>query len=184
MLTKSLRAVGLLFLMIWTIETGVGAYGPFETLPVPVVSRAERSLKEFIVDKFKRSEAEAFEIVKAAYRYGRSTFPTPLDVLAVIGVESSFDPKAVHPIGPSIGLMQINAKAHREEPKGLENIAFNVQRGVEILTQYSRGRTEEIALLAYNVGPAYALNCEDVCSLTYVTKVRRMKGILKKVTEE
>ena len=174
-LNRLLQVVGLSFLLIWASETSLRAYG---AIPTPPVAPAVRALQDFIVQKFKRSEEEAAEIVLAAFRYGGVKFPTPVDILAVVGVESSFQSDAIHRIGPSVGLMQINAKAHKEDPENLLDVQENIRKGVEILTQYSRGRREEATLLAYNAGPAN-VSC-TACSSPYISKVKKLKRELQK----
>jgi soluble lytic murein transglycosylase-like protein len=84
----------------------------------------------------------------------------PVLVLAVIQVESSFQPAAVSPRG-AMGLMQLREPTMRREVERaglvLENPhdpILNVQAGVRYLRRLldAFGR-EELALIAYNAGP-------------------------------
>jgi soluble lytic murein transglycosylase-like protein len=85
----------------------------------------------------------------------------PLLVLAVIHVESSFDPKAVSRAG-AVGLMQVRGPTLREEMKRSRlrfTDAFdpltNVQAGVRYLRRLlDRFGELEVALMAYNAGPS------------------------------
>jgi hypothetical protein len=85
----------------------------------------------------------------------------PLLVLAMIHVESSFDPRAVSRAG-AIGLMQVRLPTLRDElnrPRARRADAFdpltNVQGGVRYLRRLldSFGGMD-LALMAYNAGPA------------------------------
>ena len=118
----------------------------------------------------------------------------PLFVLAVIHVESLFDPKAVSPTGAK-GLMQIVNSTFREQIKinKLEGFrVFNPEHNVKVGIGYlaflgqSFKRPERL-LLAYNQGPSGAnaiLNHGAVPTeeaATYASKVLRVyKRLLKK----
>jgi soluble lytic murein transglycosylase-like protein len=101
-------------------------------------------------------EALALTIVDEAERASID----PLLVLALIAVESSFDPAAASGRGAR-GLMQLRPSTMRHEAKR-SGIAFddphepiaNVQAGVRYLKRLldAFGR-EEVALMAYNAGP-------------------------------
>jgi soluble lytic murein transglycosylase-like protein len=101
-------------------------------------------------------EALALTIVDEAERASID----PLLVLALIAVESSFDPGAASGRGAR-GLMQLRPSTMRHEAKR-SGIAFedpyepiaNVQAGVRYLKRLidAFGR-EEVALMAYNAGP-------------------------------
>jgi soluble lytic murein transglycosylase-like protein len=113
------------------------------TLRVPALADEDRArLAETIVD-----EAAAARI-------------DPLLVLALIEVESSYDPRAISVAGAR-GLMQLLPTTMRSEAER-SRIAFadphdpvaNVQAGVRYLRRLidAFGR-EEVALMAYNAGP-------------------------------
>jgi soluble lytic murein transglycosylase-like protein len=66
-------------------------------------------------------------------------------VLAIIAIESSFNPNAVSPAG-AIGLMQVD---------DLTNPEISIRAGVQIFAHYQQMfRDEARALVAYNMGPA------------------------------
>ncbi|HEX9049562.1 MAG TPA: lytic transglycosylase domain-containing protein [Anaeromyxobacter sp.] len=84
----------------------------------------------------------------------------PLLVLAVIEVESSFDPEALSERG-AMGLMQLRAPTLRREleraglePEDANDPVANVQAGVRYLRRLldAFGR-DDVALMAYNAGP-------------------------------
>jgi soluble lytic murein transglycosylase-like protein len=85
----------------------------------------------------------------------------PLLVLAVIQIESGFDPHAVSPVGAA-GLMQLLAPTMREElarwrlgaADPFDPVA-NVRAGVRYLDRMLHSFHDlELALMAYNAGPA------------------------------
>jgi hypothetical protein len=85
---------------------------------------------------------------------------TPLLVLAVIQVESRFDPRAVSPVG-AVGLMQLMVPTLREE-LALASLpaadpfdpVSNVRAGVRYLGRLVVAFPDvELALVAYNAGP-------------------------------
>jgi hypothetical protein len=84
----------------------------------------------------------------------------PLVVLAIIHVESSFNPAAVSPVG-AVGLMQLLEPTMREVAtrSGLASAdprdpVANVQAGIRYFATLVRSFSDvELALMAYNAGP-------------------------------
>jgi len=138
----------------------------------------EMKVADRLAESFNISRSDAQLAVSLAYKFGGDTFPTPVDVLSVMAVESSFKPQAIHKIGPSVGLMQVNVKVHGKEVQ--HSSVTNVRTGVEILTQYrNRLKTNRQALLAYNLGPTGADKfCKKnpvTCQSAYTKKVEKAK---------
>ena len=109
-----------------------------------------------IAQKYKIDLADAQEIVKLAHKYQKTNFPKAEDILAVIGVESSFDPDAVSGLkrDPAVGLMQVRPgvwNINRGELEG--NIEAQIAYGADILRlYYKKLRHKDSAIAAYNVG--------------------------------
>lgn len=86
----------------------------------------------------------------------------PALVIAMIGVESSYNADAVGDGGDSVGLMQIQEQWHAERmarlgASDLTNPYENVIVGIDyIAEQLDKGQGVEWALMAYNGGVAYA----------------------------
>ena len=153
-------------------KLGLSNYG-FE--PVPEW-RAPGRLEEALTELYKRPIEEIKQVVRLAYQLGNPVgFPTALDILAIIGVESSFKPNARGFGGQ--GIMQINPRVH--EVENLWDIEINMNFGVSLLKQYySKAKSETLALLFYNMGPSGArAACQDFvpCSTPYSKKVRDLK---------
>ncbi len=84
----------------------------------------------------------------------------PMLVLAVIQVESGYDPSALSPAG-AVGLMQLLPGTLQREALGLglpdsdpEDPVANVRAGVRYLRRcLDSYRDRDVALMAYNAGP-------------------------------
>lgn len=86
----------------------------------------------------------------------------PAIVIAMIGKESTYNKDAVGDSGNSQGLMQIQPRFHmaRIEKLGVTNLFDpyqNVEVGIDLLDElYSKGKSIEWTLMAYNGGASYA----------------------------
>lgn len=92
-------------------------------------------------------------VMKAIIR-GCETYNVPVTVaLALIGIESNFEPGAISPTW-DYGLLQINAKAHPEVD--LDKIlipSYNIAEGLRILREcYGRAGNWPLAVAIYNRG--------------------------------
>jgi hypothetical protein len=105
-------------------------------------------------DKFKRPVDMIQEIIKLADTYSYADFPKRNDILAIIAVESSFNPKAR--CRGSYGLMQLQYKSHRQDLAGTSvyNVERNIAVGAAELRQYylMLNNDSKGAVLAYNIG--------------------------------
>ncbi|MDQ7004507.1 MAG: lytic transglycosylase domain-containing protein [Ghiorsea sp.] len=105
------------------------------------------------IQQFDTSEHEAKSIAKWVWIYAQSHDIDPALILALITVESRFDPFATSLVGAQ-GLMQVMPFWKRElgSPEDdLFNIATNIRYGCAILKHYiQRYHTVEKALAAYN----------------------------------
>jgi soluble lytic murein transglycosylase len=115
---------------------------------------------------------------------------SPLLVLSLIHVESSFRPAAVSPKG-AVGLMQLMPSTARaiapglgldlSAPNALADPKVNIELGLHYIQHLkSRFRSEEHMLTAYNIGPAALqkkLRNGDQLPLGYYQKVMQaMEG--------
>ena len=146
-------------------HTAVRALGDraLETRPLPrrsVATAAEqRNVAEFLAERYRVATDQTQQFVEYAYRTAREARLDPLLILAVMSVESSFNPKAQSPAGAQ-GLMQVLTRVHLDkfEPFGGAAAAFdplaNIRVGAQILKDYmQRDGTVEGALKGY-VGAA------------------------------
>jgi soluble lytic murein transglycosylase-like protein len=132
----------------------------FPSIPVPAASTGERqaaadaalmqaeevryrALSEFVARRYHVSQDVAFDLVTLAHDAGSQLQLDPLLIIAVIAVESRFNPIAESRAGAK-GLMQIIPKYHGDklEEFGGEQAVFepaaNIHVGARILKEYLR----------------------------------------------
>lgn len=130
-----------------------------------------------ITSRYKNVSPElATKIVIYTAMYAKPTFPKQEDLLAVIAVESAFNPAAKSNLktDPAIGLTQIRPGAwrHKIKKSELSDIEGQIKYGAYILEHnYNRVNSKALALHAYNLGLTAALR--GVRSKTYVVKYQR-----------
>ena len=81
--------------------------------PIPMGVQLD-SLRNYIARKYKVAYDATAVLVDTAYRVGREKKLDPLLVLAVIAVESSYNPLAESAVGAQ-GLMQVMPRVHRDK---------------------------------------------------------------------
>jgi soluble lytic murein transglycosylase-like protein len=142
-----------------------------------------RALSEFVANRYRVSQTVAFDLVEHAHRVGRELQLDPLLIIAVISIESRFNPIAESVKGAK-GLMQIIPKYHTdklEEFGGVESVfdpQTNIQVGALILKEYIRATGHVgIALQMY----AGALSDQED---QYTNKVMNEKARLQQVVSQ
>jgi len=118
-----------------------------QALPVTDVTPAEdrryRALSDFVAKRYRVSQDVAYDLVHLAHSTGQQVGLDPLLIIAVIAIESRFNPIA-ESISGAKGLMQIIPKYHTEklEEYGGEKAVFdpvaNIKVGAQILKEYMR----------------------------------------------
>jgi soluble lytic murein transglycosylase-like protein len=129
--------------------------GPIQPQAESGLDREQRAVTEFIAKRYRVSDAAVASYVAAAYRAGEQYSVDPLLILAVMAVESRYNPVAESLVGAK-GLMQVIPKYHLDklvdhggEPALLEP-EVNILVGTQILREYQRRfRDTETALQAY-----------------------------------
>jgi len=139
-----------------------------------------RALAEFLARKYRVSERMIFNLVGMAHTAGRQIGIDPLLIIAVMAVESRFNPIA-ESIAGAKGLMQVIPKYHEDKLKGYggEDSVFdpetNILVGSQILKEYiARTGSIDSALQMY----AGAL---DDAETIYTSKVMSEKQRLQQV---
>jgi soluble lytic murein transglycosylase-like protein len=139
--------------------TGEQLLAKWGSTPALTSLSAQRNLARFISSRYRIGRDEVSQLVGFAVKTGHETGVDPLLLIAVISVESSFDPQARSAQGAH-GLMQVHTKVHIDkfEPFGGAEAAFeplpNIRVGAGILKEYLRREgTVEGALKSY-VGAA------------------------------
>lgn len=109
----------------------------------------QRALAEAIAKRYRVAEQAAASFVSAAYQAGREWQVDPVLVIAVMAIESRFNPVAESHVGAK-GLMQVIPKFHLEKlahhggEQALLEPHVNIYVGTQILREYLRrfGETE------------------------------------------
>jgi soluble lytic murein transglycosylase-like protein len=155
-----------------------GALQPAAASPLELEQRA---VTEYIAKRYRVSDQAVAGYVSLAYQAGGQHSIDPLLILAVMAIESRYNPVAESSMGAR-GLMQVIPKYHLEklldhggEPALLDP-AVNIVVGTQILREYQRRfRDTETALQMY----AGAL---DDASTQYAAKVLAEKARLDALT--
>jgi len=150
-------------------------------LPAAVVEtpleREQRAVAESIAKRYRIADAAAAHFVSVAYRAADQHRLDALLILAVMAIESRYNPVAESSMGAR-GLMQVIPRYHLEklldhggEPALLEP-AVNITVGAQILREYQRRfRDTETALQMYG-------GALDDASTQYASKVLAEKARL------
>jgi len=163
--------------------TQAGAGGKQLPVLTPVEESRYRALSDYVARRYRVSQDVAFDLVSHAHWVGGELKVDPLLIIAVISVESSFNPIAESVAGAK-GLMQIIPRYHGDKLEvygGAEAVfdpATNIQVGAQILKEYIR-RTGNvgIALQMYN-GALHDIDDQ------YTNKVMGVKQRLQHVVSQ
>ena len=159
----------------------VSAAGPIQGVPAATSQeREQRAVTEFIARRYRVSEAAAAGFVATAYQAGREFSVDPMLILAVMAVESRYNPVAESSMGAK-GLMQVIPKYHPEKladhggEAALLDPEVNILVGTRILREYVRRVGEIDAALQMYAGAADEPNSQ------YSAKVLAEKARLQQV---
>lgn len=142
-----------------------------------------RAISEFLAKRYRVSQEVIFDLVGIAHATGRQLGLDPLLIIAVIAVESRFNPIAESVAGAK-GLMQIIPRYHADKlqefggEKALFDPEANIVVGARILKEYL-GRTGNlgIALQMY----AGALNDEqDLYTGRVMSEQQRLQQVVSR----
>lgn len=129
--------------------------GAIQARAESALEREQRSVTEYIARRYRVSETAVAGYVATAYRAGAKYSVDPLLILAVMAVESRYNPVAESTVGAK-GLMQVIPKFHLEKllDHGGEHTLLepdvNILVGSQILREYQRRfRDTETALQMY-----------------------------------
>lgn len=123
------------------------------------LTREQGNVVRFIAKRYSVALESAQHFVQEAYHAARDARVDPLLVLAVMSIESSFDPRAQSSQGAK-GLMQVLARVHVDkfEPFGGAKAVFdpmaNIRVGTGILKEYLARTGSVQAALKWYVGAA------------------------------
>ena len=130
------------------------AAGPIQARPH---EREQQALTEFISRRYRVAEEAVAGFVATAYSAGARYSVDPLLILAVMAIESRYNPVAQSSMGAK-GLMQVIPKFHMEKlsdhggEQALLDPHVNIAVGARILREYSRRFGDLQAALQYYAG--------------------------------
>ena len=163
---------------------GTAPDDPMEPVAVDSSEPKYRAIGEYLARRYRVSSEMATDIVSQAYATGSQTKLDPLLILAVISVESGFNPLAESSMGAK-GLMQVIPRFHPEKfhPLGGEEAAFdpdaNIMVGSQILKQYIRRAGDLADALRMYVGASSDEN-EKGFSVKVMTERDRLQQVLQR----
>ena len=138
-----------------------------------------KKLVDTVVNKYKIDLDLAIEIVTLAKRYEKPSFPRAEDLLAIIGIESGFNPNAVSGLknDPAVGLTQIRPNVWGLDAADLQgDMERQISTSSDILSKYNKHlRNSEDAVHAYNVGLTAFQRVDH--NPAYVAKFNNEKGL-------
>ena len=117
----------------------------------------QRAVTEFIARRYRVSDQAVAGYVALAYRAGAKYSIDPLLILAVISIESRYNPVAESAMGAK-GLMQVIPKHHLDKlsdqggEQALLDPAVNIMVGARILSEYQRRLADTEAALQMYAG--------------------------------
>lgn len=130
-------------------------YSHLLSTPIKQPDAIQLKMAQVVTQKYSIDDEFAKEVVELAHKYEKPTFPKAKDILAIIGVESSFNPDAKSGLrrDPAVGLMQVRPRVWNMNPNELYDIENSIKAGSEILHFYFKKlHDRDSAVAAYNVG--------------------------------
>ena len=149
--------------------------------PATRLAPAMGAVLDNVAQRYRVSREALLPVFETAQAAGREARLDPLLIIAVISIESRFNPFSQSSMGAQ-GLMQIIPRYHQEKlPKGAGSEAFldpvtNVKMGVRILQEYIRRQGGLVAGLQYYNGAS------DDAEQAYATKVIAEMNRLEQVS--
>ena len=129
--------------------------------PAEALTPRMQTALDYVTRRYRVSEEALLPVFELAQSAGRQQRIDPLLIVAVIGIESGFNPYAESPLGAQ-GLMQIIPRYHLDKvpdessDKSFLNPEVNVRVGAHILKEAIRRRGGLIAGLQYYGGASDA----------------------------
>lgn len=165
----------ILFIYLFLFSISVQSIASPQDLPKHTVTDIKiRKITEYVSKVYKQDKTIVTEIVNQAFMLGnKSAFPTPIDILAVIAIESRFNPMAKSSANAK-GLMQILYK------DSTYNIQMNMLDGVYLMQDYAKRLPIDSTIQAYNVGISSYKS--GVRNPEYLAKFKQAKMALEKIS--
>lgn len=148
---------------------------------VEILTPAMRGALDYVTRRYRVSQEALLPIFEAAQANGREHGVDPLLIVAVIGIESGFNPLAESSMGAQ-GLMQVIPRFHKDKlPEGAGDIldpVTNVQVGVQVLQESIRRRGGLIAGLQQYGGSS---DSEGAYASKVLAEKRRIEQVARRI---
>jgi soluble lytic murein transglycosylase-like protein len=166
-----LLSAGLAASGVQVVSTAAAAQSPqgsrnlvpvkFNTLDTSKpLTAGQRQITSYLAKRYSVSPEAVESIVRLAYKVGKEEKVEPTLILAIVGIESSYNPFAASPVGAR-GLMQVMPKIHKDKFEALSpgdwsplNPEMNMRVGAKIIREYTRRTGSVSAGLRWYVGAA------------------------------
>jgi soluble lytic murein transglycosylase-like protein len=155
---------------------------------VPRDAVRQQALADFLAKRYRVSKEALERFIRLAYSAGQMTKIDPLLILAVISVESSFNPIAESVMGAK-GLMQIIPEYHQDKLRTAQGAALNpldpetnILAGAKVLREYATRTGEDLAAalrLYGGTGP----DPENSYSNKVLSERERLEQIIRRAQE-
>lgn len=140
-------------------QTFSEALAALDAFAIPGVSKVQsQALRSYIARKYRIAHDVAGVLIQTVYSVGREKKLDPLLILAVIAIESRYNPFAESHVGAQ-GLMQVMTRVHKDKfesfdggPDAALNPIANIQVGSQILHDCVKRRGSVTGGLACYVG--------------------------------
>lgn len=149
------------------------------------LTAGQRQITSYLAKRYSVSPEAVESIVRLAYKVGKEEKVEPTLILAIVGIESSYNPFAASPVGAR-GLMQIMPKIHKDKFEALSpgdwsplNPEMNMRVGAKIIREYTRRTGSVNAGLRWYVGAAIHGNHGG-----YPSKVLALKSRIDSVHQQ
>jgi soluble lytic murein transglycosylase-like protein len=147
----------------------------------PTLEAQQERLAQWIAKRYRVAGDATTLFVSTAYSTAQEMKFDPLLILAVIAIESRFNPFAESPVGAQ-GLMQVMSKVHQEKfedhggVKAALNPVVNIKVGTRILHEYVRRGGSIETGLKYYVGAAN-METDQGYGAKVLQEYRRLKDV-------
>lgn len=162
------------------VATSTVSAGQIQAAELP---REQRAVTEYIAKRYRVADEAVAGFVATAYKAGSAHSVDPLLILAVMAIESRYNPVAESSVGAK-GLMQIIPKYHLEKlldhggEDALLDPQVNIMVGARILREYQRRLGDTEAALQMYAGAF------DEPTSTYANKVLAEKARLEALRQK
>lgn len=128
---------------------------------VRALTKEQQRVVSYLSSRYRVSPEAVETVVRVAYKVGEAEKVDPLLILAIVGVESGYNPFAASSVGAK-GLMQVMPKIHKEKFEDVSsgedwsalNPEMNLHVGAQIIREYTERAGSVEAGLRWYVGAA------------------------------